>query len=483
MFGVTVRDHMMVAHSFRGEVFGPAQRLHGATFVVDATFRGDALDDDGILVDIGRAAEALHAVVAELSYRNLDEEPAFAGTNTTTEVLARHVADRLADRRGPVPSATPAGRGDRGHPARVPRRVGELRAGPVTAARSTSWSRTGSTTRRGQRRQHLRPPAVPTAAPRWAGRSASSRSRWRGRGEPDGRDALAGPWPGCPTGRWCSSTGSSPRACRRWWCRCAHRLGSSCWCTCRSASPTRRARRRGARGAARRPQRWSPPAPGAVTGCSWPTGSTRRGCTSPTRVSTRPRPAPGTRTAATLLCVGSGDARQGTGPLLAALAELADLSVALRPASGRWSVARTSRLRARTARGGLGLADRVVLAGRTGVRRSTPPTPPADLLVLPSRTETYGMVVTEALARGLPVVAADVRRRPEALGATADGTGPVSWCRPATPPRSPGRCAAGSPTRRCGIACGRTPDDGATSSRPGRRTAGRGRRCCAEVAA
>lgn len=97
MFGVTVRDHMMVAHSFRGEVFGPAQRLHGATFVVDATFRGDALDDDGILVDIARATDALRAVVSELSYRNLDDEPTFAGTNTTTEVLARHVADRLAE--------------------------------------------------------------------------------------------------------------------------------------------------------------------------------------------------------------------------------------------------------------------------------------------------------------------------------------------------------------------------------------------------
>ena len=100
MFGVTVRDHMMVAHSFRGEVFGPAQRLHGATFVVDATFRGEALDDDGILVDIGRATEALKAVVGALSYRNLDDEPEFDGANTTTEVLARHVADRLADRIG-----------------------------------------------------------------------------------------------------------------------------------------------------------------------------------------------------------------------------------------------------------------------------------------------------------------------------------------------------------------------------------------------
>ena len=98
MFSVTVRDHMMVAHSFQGEVFGPAQRLHGATFVVDATFRGEDLDDSGVLVDIGRAAEELHAVLADLTYRTLDDEPECAGSNTSTEVLARHVADLLADR-------------------------------------------------------------------------------------------------------------------------------------------------------------------------------------------------------------------------------------------------------------------------------------------------------------------------------------------------------------------------------------------------
>ena len=95
MYSVTVRDHMMIAHSLRGEVFGPAQRLHGATYVVDATFRRASLDADGIVVDIGRAAEALRAVVGELSYRNLDDELDF---NTTTEALARVVADRLADR-------------------------------------------------------------------------------------------------------------------------------------------------------------------------------------------------------------------------------------------------------------------------------------------------------------------------------------------------------------------------------------------------
>ena len=98
MFSVTVRDHMMIAHSLRGEVFGPAQRLHGATYVVDATFRRVNLDADGIVVDIGRAADALRAVVGELGYRNLDDEPELAGLNTTTEELARLVADRLAER-------------------------------------------------------------------------------------------------------------------------------------------------------------------------------------------------------------------------------------------------------------------------------------------------------------------------------------------------------------------------------------------------
>jgi 6-pyruvoyl-tetrahydropterin synthase len=98
VFSVTVRDHIMIAHSFRGEVFGPAQQLHGATYIVDATFERESLDEDFIVVDIGRAAEELKAVAGALSYRNLDDEPAFAGMNTSTEVLAQVIADRLADR-------------------------------------------------------------------------------------------------------------------------------------------------------------------------------------------------------------------------------------------------------------------------------------------------------------------------------------------------------------------------------------------------
>jgi 6-pyruvoyl-tetrahydropterin synthase len=96
VFSVTVRDHMLIAHSLRGETFGPAQRLHGATYVVEATFRRAELDADGIVVDIGRAREVLRGVLAELDYRNLDDEPSLAGLNTTTETLARLVADRLA---------------------------------------------------------------------------------------------------------------------------------------------------------------------------------------------------------------------------------------------------------------------------------------------------------------------------------------------------------------------------------------------------
>jgi 6-pyruvoyl-tetrahydropterin synthase len=98
VFSVTVRDHMMIAHSLRGAVFGPAQRLHGATYVVDLTFRRARLDADNLVVDIGLATEQLHAVLAELTYRNLDDEPSFAGMNTSTEVLAQVIADRIADR-------------------------------------------------------------------------------------------------------------------------------------------------------------------------------------------------------------------------------------------------------------------------------------------------------------------------------------------------------------------------------------------------
>ncbi|MDR7190686.1 6-pyruvoyl-tetrahydropterin synthase [Microbacterium sp. BE35] len=97
-FSVTVRDHIMIAHSLRGDVFGPAQQLHGATFLVDATFRADELDGHGVVVDIGRASEVLRSIASALTYRNLDEEPDLQGMNTTTERLCQIIGDRLAAR-------------------------------------------------------------------------------------------------------------------------------------------------------------------------------------------------------------------------------------------------------------------------------------------------------------------------------------------------------------------------------------------------
>ncbi len=95
MYSLNVRDHFMIAHSFDGEIFGPAQRLHGATYVVDVTFRRTELDPDGLVVDIGRASDVLRRILAEMNYRNLDTEPAFAGKNTTTEFLAREIWERI----------------------------------------------------------------------------------------------------------------------------------------------------------------------------------------------------------------------------------------------------------------------------------------------------------------------------------------------------------------------------------------------------
>jgi 6-pyruvoyl-tetrahydropterin synthase len=95
MYGLNVRDHFMIAHSFAGDVFGPAQRLHGATYVVDATFRRAELDGDGLVVDIGRAGDLLRSILADMNYRNLDEYPDFAGKNTTTEFLARAIQERI----------------------------------------------------------------------------------------------------------------------------------------------------------------------------------------------------------------------------------------------------------------------------------------------------------------------------------------------------------------------------------------------------
>ena len=109
MFAVEVRDHIMIAHSFRGELFGPAQALHGATFVIDAAFMSEKLDANGVVVDIGRAHELLKGILGPLNYRNLDEAPEFKGANTTTEFLTRHIYDQLAE----AARAGKLGRGER----------------------------------------------------------------------------------------------------------------------------------------------------------------------------------------------------------------------------------------------------------------------------------------------------------------------------------------------------------------------------------
>ncbi|MFN3129696.1 6-pyruvoyl trahydropterin synthase family protein [Roseibium sp.] len=121
MFAVEVRDHVMIAHSFKGELFGPAQALHGATFVIDAAFLSEELDENGVVIDIGRAHEALKEVLTPLNYKNLDEVPEFAGINTTTEFLTKHIHDHLAE----------AARQDR-----LGRKGGELSAIRVTISES-----------------------------------------------------------------------------------------------------------------------------------------------------------------------------------------------------------------------------------------------------------------------------------------------------------------------------------------------------------
>ncbi len=125
MFAVEVRDHVMIAHSFRGEMFGPAQALHGATFVIDAAFMAEALDANGVVVDIGRAHEVLRAILKDINYRNLDDLPEFRGHNTTTEFLTKYVFDRLAaaarDRRARAPRGRAAR--DSRHHLGIPRRA------------------------------------------------------------------------------------------------------------------------------------------------------------------------------------------------------------------------------------------------------------------------------------------------------------------------------------------------------------------------
>ena len=415
MFSVTVRDHMMIAHSFRGEVFGPAQRLHGATFVVDATFRREALDADNIVVDIGRAAEELHAVVGELTYRNLDDEPAFAGMNTSTEALAQVIADRLADRvhAGALGEGARGLTGDRRHAARVAHRLGQLRAAAVSDRRDTV---------------HVVVPDGIDDPARPSGGNAYDRRVCGGLAAVGLGRARASPSPG-----------RGPRRTPRRATRCARRSpGIPDGAVVLVDGLIASAVARGARAGVGRGCRWS-----SSSTCRWTTPSPkrRRACAAARARSSRPasgrggrlleryalRPdavhvaepgvdpaaavAPGTSDGGELLCVAAVTPHKGHDVLLAALAAIADLpwrcacvgSLDRDPAF-------VERLRRQAEAGGI--ADRVDFTGpRTGAELERAYAA-ADVLVLASRARRTAW----SSPRRWPAGCRSSRRRSAAAG-------------------------------------------------------------------
>ena len=443
MFSVTVRDHMMIAHSFRGDVFGPAQRLHGATFVVDATFRRAELDADGIVVDIGAATQQLGAVIGELTYRNLDDEPAFAGMNTTTEVLAKVIADRLAERPG----------GAAGSPGSPSRCTSRTSPGPATSG-PCERGETGAAVSELHvvLPNDIDDPATPSggnaydrrvcrglAASGWSVREHAVRGGWPAP-LPAERAGLARLLATLPDGarrparRPGRLGGPGRAACRR---RAGCAWSSSC--TCRWAARPR-ARPWPA------PARSSPPAPGRAAGCSPSTGCRPTGCTSPRPEWIRPPLAPGSDAGSDLLCVAAVTPHKGHDLLAEALATIADLpcSCVCVGALSR-DPGFVGRLR-RLARDH-GLADRVRFAGPLTGAELDAAYAAADLLVLASRGETYGMVVTEALARGIPVLATAVDRAPRGPGPRA-GRQPAGHAGGARRPGRAGRRAPALARRR-----------------------------------
>src|SRR5215208_2090506 len=346
---------MMIAHSLRGEVFGPAQRLHGATYVVDATFRRANLDADGIVVDIGRAAEALRAVVAELGYRNLDDEADFAGTNTTTEALARVVADRLAAALGETAR-------DGAALARAVRRVPDgavvLLDGLIASAAPEAL--------------------VPQA--RWL-RQVVLVHMPLGHRPPDG------------------AAGAVRAREREVLMAAAAVVTTSAW-----------TRRRLGELYALPADRVHVTEPGVDAACL----------------------APGTAAGDALLCVAALTPDKGHDVLLDGLAMATDLSwrcecvgSVVRDPAFADAVRRRARDR--------GLGHRARFPGPSTGQELDRAYAAADLLVLPSYAETYGMVVTDALARGLPVLATDVGGVTEALGHAEDGTRPGLLVPPGDP--------------------------------------------------
>ena len=431
VFSVTIRDHMMVAHSLRGAVFGPAQRLHGATYVVDATFRAEDLDADSIVVDIGRATEELQAVVSALSYRNLDEEPEFAGINTTTEVLARVVADRLAARvqAGAFGEAARGSGGDHGHVARVARRLGHVRA-ERCEDRALRRCRPSSTTRRN------RPAATSTTA----GSARTRRQRVAGDQARRTRVAGRGPMPRAvhalaPTASPAFADGAVvlidgliastvpdilvPEADRL-------RLVVLVHMSLGEAPPGHQVADAQAREGA-----VLSAAASVVTTSSWtrdrlllryPLPPDKVHVAEPGVDPGRPRLGDGPRRGTAVRR--RGDRAQGPRRVARRAGRHRGPAVAVRLRRARSTASRrSSKACGARPRQPASPTGSVLLGLRIGDDLAHAYAA-ADVLVLASHAETYGMVVTEALARGLPVIATAVGGLPEALGRTRDGRRP-----------------------------------------------------------
>src|SRR3954451_6179588 len=430
---------MMIAHTLRGEVFGPAQRLHGATYVVDVTFRRAALDADGIVVDIGRAAAALRAVVAELGYRNLDDEPDLAGMNTTTQALAGVVAGRLARgaRRG-ARGAAGRGAGRRPgrrrararrtgrHAARVPRRLGDLRAAAVTEVHAVVPEGIDDPAGPSGGNAYDRRVCRGLGALGWAVHEHPIAGAWP-RANAAGHAALARAVRRIPDGAVVLLDGLIASAAPEALVPHADRLRQ----VVLVHMPLGHRPPDGEAGAVRaREREVLATAAAVVTTSAW----TRRRlgelyALPPDRVhvaepgvDAAPLSA-GTAAGDALLCVAAVTPDKGHDVLLDALATARELSwrcACVGSLDREPEFADGVRRRARS----VGLGDRVSFPGpRTGPQLDRAYAA-ADLLVLPSRAETYGMVVTEALARGLPVLAADVGGVTEAIGHGTDGTRP-----------------------------------------------------------